>query len=81
MHRKDLNLGLRGNTKTTTITCVETMRNPQNPWNPPRVAFVVKDEGGLAAHPLSCHPRRVFGCPENETKWEKVRENGKERES
>ena len=35
---------------------------PQN-WYP--VAFLFKDEGGLAEHPPSCHPRRVFGCPEN----------------
>ena len=65
----------------TTITCVETVRNPQNPWNPPLVAFAFKDEGGLATHPPSCHPRRVFGCPKSERKGEKMRETGKERES
>ena len=81
MHRRDLKLGLRGNTKTTTITCVETVRNPQHSWNPPPVTFVFKDEGGLATHPPSCHPQRVFGCLENERKWEKVRENEKRRES
>ena len=35
----------------------------------------------LAAHPPSCHPRRVFGCPESERKGEKARENRKQRES
>ena len=72
MHRRDLNLGLRGNTKTTTITCVETVRNPQNLWNPLPVAVVFKDEEGLATHPPSCHPQRVFGYPESEGKREKI---------
>ena len=40
-------------------------------------AFYFKEERVLAAHPSSCHPWRVFGCPENERKWEKVREKGK----
>ena len=56
-------------------TCVETVRNPQKPWNPRPVAFLFKDEGGLATHPLSYHPQRMFGKRENERKGEKVREN------
>ena len=43
--------------------------------------FCFKEEGILIAHPPSCHPRRVFDCPENrkenerkgskrEKKWE-----------
>ena len=35
-----------------------------------------KEEGGLATHPSSCHPWRVFGCPESERKGEKIRETG-----
>ena len=62
MHLRDLNLWLEGNTKMTTITYVETVRNPQNPWNPSPVTFLFKDEGSLTTHPLSCHPYRVFGC-------------------
>ena len=80
MHRRDLNLGLRGHTKKTTITCIETVKNPQYPWNPPPVTVIFKDEGGLATHPPSCHPRRVFGFPESKRKGEKKRETGKERE-
>ena len=52
----------------TINTCVETVRNPENPWNPHPVAFLFKDKGGLATHPLSCHPHRVFGKRENERK-------------
>ena len=29
------------------------------------IAFHFKEERALVVHPLSCHPRRVFGCPEN----------------
>ena len=39
------------------------------------VALLFKDEGGLAKHPLSCHPQRVFGRRENARKGEKVKEN------
>ena len=43
-------------------------------------AFCFKEEGVLAAHPPSCHPRRVFGCPESAKKMreneEKVRKAG-----
>ena len=41
-------------------------------------AFHFKEERVLAAHPPSCHPHRVFGCPEsgrkmkeNERKWKR----------
>ena len=44
-------------------------------------AFHFKEERVLAAHPPSCHPRRVFGCPESERKGEKARKNGKERKA
>ena len=44
----------------------------------PLVAF--KEKRVLAAHPPSCHPRRVFGCPESAKKMrekgEKVRKAG-----
>ena len=57
----------------TTITCIKIVRNPQNPWNPPPVTFLFKDEGSLATHPLSCHPQRVFGSPESEKKMRETR--------
>ena len=44
------------------------------------VAFFFKEKEVLATHPLSCHPRRVFGYSESERKGEKMRETGKERE-
>ena len=72
MHLRDLNLVLEGNTKMTTITCVETMRNPHNPWNPPPVTFLFKDEGSLATHPQRCLATQKVR--ENERNWEK-REN------
>ena len=37
-------------------------------------AFHFKEERVLGAHPPSCHPRRVFGCPES---GKKMREHGK----
>ena len=36
-------------------------------------AFHFKEERVLAAHPPSCHPWRVFGCPES---GKKMKENG-----
>ena len=52
----------------TINTCVETVRNPQNPWNPRPIAFHFKDKRGLPTHSLSCHPSRVFGKRENDRK-------------
>ena len=50
---------------------------PQN-WYP--VAFLFNDEGVLTELPPSCHPWRVFGCPESAKKMrekgEKVRKAG-----
>ena len=43
-------------------------------------AFSFKDEGFLATHPPSCHPHRVFGCPESERKWEKNERNWRKSE-
>ena len=42
--------------------------------------FSFKEEGFLATHPPSCHPWMVFGCLENERKWVKMIDTGKERE-
>ena len=48
-------------------------------------AFCFKEERVLAAHPPSCHPRRVFGCLESAKKMrekgekEEKRETGKKR--
>ena len=41
------------------------------------VTLLFKDEGGLAKHPLSCHPQGVFGRRESARKGEKMRENTK----
>ena len=48
-------------------------------------AFYFKEKRVLAAHPPSCHPRRVFGCLESAKKMrekgekEEKRETGKKR--
>ena len=47
---------------------------PQNCYP---VAIFFKDGGGLANHPLSCHPQGVFGRRQSEIKREKIRENEK----
>ena len=41
-------------------TFVENMINLNLPQVPLSRAFYFKVGGGLATHPLSCHPRRVF---------------------
>ena len=43
---------------------------PQNCYP---IALFFKDGGGLANHPLSCHPQGVFGRRESERKGEKMR--------
>ena len=73
MRPRDLNLGLKRGTKTTVNTCVENMRTPCYTQIPCPITFLFKEERILATHPPSCHPRRVFGYPENERKGEKVR--------
>ena len=40
------------------------------------VALLFKDGGGLANHPLSCHPQGVFGRWENARKGKKMKEKG-----
>ena len=44
------------------------------PQNPSPVALLFKDGGGLANHPLSCHPQGVFDSRESGRKGEKMRE-------
>ena len=39
------------------------------------VTLLFIDEGGLAKHPLICHPQGVFGKRENARKGKKMREN------
>ena len=58
--------------------CVKNMRNLSYLIS---VALIFKDKGGLAKHPLICHPRWVFGRQENERKGEKGRETGRGREN
>ena len=38
------------------------------------VALFFKDKGGLANHPLSCHPQEVFGSRQSGRKGEKMKE-------
>ena len=40
---------------------VENTRNLNLPQVPLPLALYFKEGGGLATHPLSCHPQRVFG--------------------
>ena len=64
----------------TINACVENMKTNSLPHIQRLVALIFKDEGGLANHPLSCHPQGVFGSQENERKKEEMREkkrNGK----
>ena len=42
-------------------TYVQNMRNLHLPQVPLPRALYFKEGGGLATHPLSCHPQRVFG--------------------
>ena len=56
------------------IKNVRTVILPQNCY---AIALFFKDGGGLANHPLSCHPQGVFGWRESERKGEKMRENEK----
>ena len=48
-----------------TITAyVENKRTNNLPQNHSLIALIFKDEGGLANHPLSCHPQGMFGSRE-----------------
>ena len=44
-------------------------------------AFHFKEERVLAVHPPSCHPRRVFGSPENGKKMRESEAEEKETEA
>ena len=59
----------------TINACVKTKRSNSLPKNPSLVALLFKDEGGLANHPLSCHPQGVFSRRESARKGEKIRES------
>ena len=50
------------------------MRTVILPQNPSPVALLFKDGGGLANHPLSCHPQGVFRNRENKRKTKKMKE-------
>ena len=80
MNLRDINLEFKGNTKLPVSTCVRNMKPSSSLKILYPAAFHFKEERVLAAHPPSFHPRGVFGYPENERKWEKVRENEKRRE-
>ena len=58
----------------TINACIKNKRTNILPQNPSPVALLFKDGGGLANHPLSCHPQGVFGSRENGRKGEKMRE-------
>ena len=55
---------------------VKNKRNNILPQNRCLVALIFKDGGGLANHPLSCHPQGVFGRWENARKGKKMKEKG-----
>ena len=61
----------------TITACVENKRTRSLPQNLSLVALLFMDEGGLANHPLSCHPQGVFGRRESVRKGEKMREKKK----
>ena len=54
--------------------CVKNWRTKILPQNRCLVALLFKDGGGLANHPLSCHPQGVFGSRENKRKGKKMGE-------
>ena len=51
---------------------IKSKRTNVLPQNHCPVALLFNDGGGLASHPLSCHPQGVFGSRENERKEKKV---------
>ena len=53
---------------------IKSKRTNILPQDPSPVALLFKDGGGLASHPLSCHPQGVLGSRENERKAKKIRE-------
>ena len=57
----------------TKNACVKNVRTGVLPQNPSLVALLFKDGGGLANHPLSCHPQGVFGNRENKRKTKKMK--------
>ena len=57
----------------TITACVKNKMTDSLPQNLSPIAFLFKDEGGLANHPLSCHPQGVFGRRESERKGGKMR--------
>ena len=57
------------------------MRTVISPQNPSPVALLFKDGGGLANHPLSCHPQGVFGNRENKRKTKKMKEEESSRKA
>ena len=51
-----------------TNASVKNMRIVSLPQIRSPLALLFKEKGGLANHPLSCHPQRVFGSQENKRK-------------
>ena len=63
------------------------MENPSVAFDPLPSGLPLQGKRVLAAHPSSCHPRRVFGClesakkiRENEGKWSRRAKAGDERD-
>ena len=54
--------------------CIKNMKTISLPQICSPVALIIKDKKGLANHPLSCHPQRVFDKRESERNGEKMRE-------
>ena len=61
-------------------TSVKHMEKPSIAFDPLPSGHPPQEEGVLATHPPSCHPRRVFGYPESaekmKEKCKKMRESG-----
>ena len=61
--------------------CVKNIKTKNLPQIQSPVALLFMDEGGLANHPLSCHPQGVFGSQENERKREENERKEKKQEN
>ena len=60
---------------------IKSKRTNILPQDPSLVTLLFKDGGGLANHPLSCHPHGVFGSRENERKAKKMTERKSSRKT
>ena len=74
----DENLKLEREHKTAVSTCVKNMERSSSLKILYPAAFHFKEERVLVVHPLSRHPQRVFGYPENGKKMRESEAEEKE---